>query len=172
MPMKYLISFDKKICKGYVEDEKMASDLESRWYGIRKNNYLYLDIVEVAYLLLNNRASIVMDNEFIIDLDTFLKKNYECLKDFFWPKLIVYKDLRDRGRRVKVLDDDKFLVKDKYGNLRMVVILEEGNMRDVSTILKHIDSSMDNNLKLVYAIVSLQGDLTYYELTKIEPKRD
>ncbi len=172
MPMKYLISFDKKICKGYVEDEKMASDLESRWYGIRENNYLYLDIVEVAYLLLNNRASIVMDNEFIIDLDTFLKKNYECLKDFFWPKLIVYKDLRDRGRRVKVLDDDKFLVKDKYGNLRMVVILEEGNMRDVSTILKHIDSSMDNNLKLVYAIVSLQGDLTYYELTKIEPKRD
>jgi len=172
MPMKYLISFDKKICKGYVEDEKMASDLESRWYGIRKNNYLYLDIVEVAYLLLNTRASVVMDNEFIIDLDTFLKKNYECLKDFFWPKLIVYKDLRDRGRRVKVLDDDKFLVKDKYGNLRMVVILEEGNMRDVSTILKHIDSSMDNNLKLVYAIVSLQGDLTYYELTKIEPKRD
>jgi len=94
------------------------------------------------------------------------------LKDFFWPKLIVYRDLRERGRRVRVLSDDKFIVKDKYGDLRYVVILEEGRLRNVSDILGHVETTTSNNLKLVYAIVSLQGDLTYYELTKISPKRD
>lgn len=172
MSLKYQIIFNKKKCAGYVEDDKIAFELENKWYGIRENNYLYLDIVEIAYLLLKNKASIIIGDVHISELEDFLKKNYECLKDFFWPKLIVYKDLRDRGRRVKVLGNDKFLVKDKHGNLRMIIILEEGNTRNVSDILKHLNSSMANNLKLVYAIVSLQGDLTYYELTRMEPKRD
>ena len=172
MPLTYTVFFDKKTCKGYVVDKRESSDLENRWYGRREENKLYLDLVEIAYLLLKKRASLVIDGVKIDNLDDFLEKSYECLKDFFWPKLIVYKDLRDRGRRVKVLDEDKFIVKDKYGDLRLVVILEEGRTRDVADILSHLDSSMDNNLKLVYAIVSFQGDLTYYELTKVKLKRD
>jgi len=172
MSSQISVLFDKSACKGYVLGKAEVEELESRWYGRREGDKLILDIVEVAYLLLKGRVTVNVDDTEVSDLDSFLKSSYMCLKDFFWPKLIVYKDLRDRGRRVRVLGEDKFIVKDKYGDLRYVVILEEGRLREVADILKHIDSSMDNNLKLVYAIVSLQGDLTYYELTKVNLRRD
>ncbi|OYT41067.1 MAG: endonuclease [Desulfurococcales archaeon ex4484_58] len=171
MPMKYTVFFDKEKCRGYVASNEQANDLEKRWYGRREAGKLSLDIVELAYLLLRKQL-VIMDLKKIEDLNSFLNNYYFCLEEFFWPRLIVYKDLRDRGRRVKVLDQDKFIVKDKYGDLRLVVVLEEGSMRRITSISEHIDKAMDNNLKLVYAIVSLQGDLTYYEVTKIKPKRD
>jgi len=172
MTASLTILFDKSTCRGIVAEEKYAKELEEKWFGRRENGVLTLDIVEVAYLLMKNRVIVESGGVHIGDLESFLRENYMCLKDFFWPKLIVYRDLRERGRRVRVLSDDKFIVKDKYGDLRYVVILEEGRLRNVSDILSHVEITTSNNLKLVYAIVSLQGDLTYYELTKINPKRD
>jgi len=170
--MRYIIVFDREKCRGVVEDDRMISDLENRWFGYRENGKYYLYLIEIAYLLLSSKTLVLINGKPVIEPDEFFKEAQSCLEDFFWTKLIVYKDLRDRGRRVKVLDNDKFLAKDKHGYLRMIVVLEEGSERSVPDILKHIDSSMDNNLKLVYAIVSLQGDLTYYELTRIDPRRD
>ncbi|MET1160761.1 MAG: endonuclease [Thermoprotei archaeon] len=171
---KYEVLFNKEECKGYVIDSKAIKLLEEKWYGARENNKLVLDIVEIAYLLLGDRAHVIdhKTGDPINSFEDFVNHYYECLEEFFWPKLIVYKDLRDRGRRVRVLGEDKFLVRDKYGDLRLVVVLEEGSTRSVISISKNVESAMDNNLKLVYAIVSLQGDLTYYEVTRIDPKKD
>jgi len=155
-----------------VKDRGQASDLENRWFGSWDGDKLALNVVEIAYLLLREQAEIVTDGETLTDLKDFLSRYDKCLEEFFWPKLIVYKDLRDRGRRVRLVGDNKFLVKDKYGVLRLVVVLEEGVYTNISNILKHIEEAHDNNLKLVYAIVSLQGDLTYYEITKIDPRRE
>lgn len=164
------INLDK--CTAKVADQSMASELTNRWFGVAREQVLELDMVELAYLLLKNRVEARLGDETIRDFNVFLTKIHKCLDKMFWPKLLVYQDLRDRGRRVKVLGEDRFLVKDKSGDLRIVVVLEEGGLKSVSSILDDLAKSIDLNLDVVYAIVSLQGDLTYYEVRKIEPRKN
>lgn len=172
MKYSYVAWFDQSKCVGIVRDENSINDLNKKWFGRIEGNALILDIVELAYLLLKNRIKIIVGEQEITTYDEFLEKNYNCLKQFFWPKLAVYKDLRDRGRRVRVIDDRKFLVKDKHGNLKLVIVLEEGSNRSADTIIHDIETAHSNSLELIYAIVSLQGDLTYYEVSKIEPRKE
>ena len=168
MPTSYVIRFDPERCVGIVDNEKQVSDLVNRWYGKKTGSSLVLEMVEIAYLLLKGRAEIEND-ERISTLEGFMDKYYSCLKEFFWPRLVVYRDLRDRGRRVRVISDKEFLVRDKHGELRLVVVLEEGSRIPVEHIPGLLEKAIDNGLKLVFAIVSLQGDLTYYEVTGINP---
>ncbi|ABN70086.1 tRNA intron endonuclease, catalytic-like protein [Staphylothermus marinus F1] len=172
MKYSYIVWFDQSKCIGIVKDKKSINNLEKKWFGRLEGENLVLDIVELAYLLLHGRIRLVLEGLEITTYNEFLEKNYGCLKQFFWPKLVVYKDLRDRGRKVRVIDDKKFLVKDKHGDLKLVVILEEGSKRPADTIIKDIETAHSNNLELIYAIVSLQGDLTYYEVSKIDPRNE
>ncbi|RLG81345.1 MAG: endonuclease [Thermoprotei archaeon] len=165
---RYKVVFDAEKCRGIVAEKLQINDLEKKWFGTKEGDKLILDTVEIAYLLLNEKASVESCNTIITDFEKFISIHHKCLEEFFWPRLIVYKDLRDRGRRVRVLESDKFLVRDKQGNLRLVVVLEEGSLRSMQSIRQHVEMAMNNNLKLVYAIVSLQGDLTYYEVSRID----
>ncbi len=171
MVQVYRAVFDRDGCGGYVDDRSMVSDLERRWFGRRVGERLLLEIVEIAYLLLKSRLIIVNGSREITSLEDFMDIYHDCLREFFWPRLVVYRDLRDRGRRVRVLGPDEFLVRDKYGELRLVRVLEEGRRIDISRIPSMVDKAMDNGLKPVLAIVSLQGDLTYYELAVIQPSK-
>ncbi len=172
MVSKYVAEFDAEECRGIVRDPVFINDLDKRWFGRRVGDLLYLEIVEIAYLLLKSKITIKDSSMEINDLESFMNTYYECLKEFFWPRLVVYRDLRDRGRRVRVLGGNEFLVRDKYGELRLVVVLEEGRRVGVSSIPLIVDKALDNGLKPVLAIVSLQGDLTYYELTIIQPSKE
>jgi tRNA-intron endonuclease len=82
--------------------------------------------------------------------------------------LSVYKDLRDRGRRVRILEPMKFLVKDKSGHLRLVLILEEKNPVNINMLEQLVEEARRNNMLATLAIVSLQGELTYYEVTQAD----
>ncbi len=169
---KPTIVFDNNTCKGYVTSHDLIRELDKKWFGRIEESKLVLDVVEVAYLILKNKISIKVNDKEIESFNGFINTCYNCLKGFFWPNLIVYKDLRDRGRRVRVISDNKFLIRDKHGNLRIVVVLEEGSSRKASSIHNDILTANNNGLELVYAIVSLQGDLTYYEVSRIEPRRE
>ena len=169
---KPTILFDNNTCKGYVTTPDLIKELDKKWFGRIEESKLVLDVVEVAYLILKNKVSITVDNKELQSFNDFINTCYNCLKGFFWPNLIVYKDLRDRGRRVRVISNNKFLIKDKHGNLRIVIVLEEGSFRKASSIYDDILTANNNGLELVYAIVSFQGDLTYYEVSRIEPRRE
>lgn len=172
MPKQYHGRFDGEKCVCLVEDTDEINDLSNRWFGRIEDNALVLDIVEVAYLLLSGRLVIeTAGNKIISDLDSLLDDYYACFREFFWPKLIVYKDLRDRGRRVRIVGENRFIVRDKHGALRLVFILEEGRQISIDDLVNYVDVSMDNGLVPVFAIVSLQGDLTYYEVTRTEPTK-
>jgi len=84
----------------------------------------------------------------------------------------VYNDLRSRGRRVRVLEDGKFLVKHKDNTLRLLVVLEEKQLVSASHLLDLVRQAQRNGLIFIAAIVSLQGDLTYYELNVVDLRRD
>ncbi len=169
---KPTIVFDNNTCKGYVTSLDLMRELDKKWFGRIEESKLVLDVVEVAYLILKNKITIKVNDKKIESFNEFINTCYNCLKGFFWPNLIVYKDLRDRGRRVRVISDNKFLIRDKHGNLRIVIVLEEGSSRKASSIYDDILTANNNGLELVYAIVSLQGDLTYYEVSRIEPRRE
>lgn len=165
------IEMDLNTCTAKVTDPAIVEEFDDKWFGRRENNTLVLNHVELAYLIIKRKVRVKIGGEEVNGLNEFITKADKCLDKFFWPTLLVYKDLRDRGRRVKVIGKDRFLVKDKHGDLKLVVVLEEGSLREVSSILNDVNTASDNNLGLVYAIVSLQGDLTYYEVSKIEPRK-
>lgn len=172
MPAIYNIIFDGEKCIGVLDNPVGARDLYNRWFGRLEDDKLYLEVVEIAYLLIKSRIRIVDDGTVLSDLRGFMDRYNKCFREFFWPKLVVYRDLRDRGRRVRVIGDNEFIVKDKYGDLRLVVVLEEGSSISINDVTRWIRKARDNNLIPVLAIVSLQGDLTYYEISEVVPRRD
>lgn len=164
------LAFNPSTCRASTSNPRAINILEERWFGRRSGGELILDLTEVAYLLLEGKLVLEMPGGIqVSSLDEFMKHAGECFKDFFWPQLVVYKDLRDRGRRVKVIDQYKFLVKDKSGNLRFVYVLEEKKLVKMEDIVRELDNARKNSLQPVLAIVSLQGDLTYYEANIISP---
>jgi len=163
----YTIIFDSKSCRGYAE-ESTAVELAERWFGKYEGSRLLLDLVEIAYLLLSGHTKVIVENKTVSKLDDLVSTHSECFKSFFWPMLSVFKDLRDRGRRVKILEPMKFLVKDKTGRLRLVFILEEKNPVSINILEQLVEDARRNNMLATLAIVSLQGELTYYEVTKAD----
>ncbi|WP_425358428.1 endonuclease [Desulfurococcus mucosus] len=162
------ILFDPSTCRASTSDPRAVGILEEKWFGRRSRGDLVLDLVEVAYLILEKKAVVETATGVVLSsLEELMREAYGCFKDFFWPQLLVYKDLRDRGRRVRVVDQGRFLVKDKSGGLRLVYVLEEKKLISIDSIVKEAENARDNSLQLVLAIVSLQGDITYYEAGEV-----
>lgn len=156
-------------CRGLVLNERAASSLEEKWFGAREERGLSLSVTEVAYLLMSKRARAFYREKSYDSLEQLMADWGHCFSELFWPELAVYKDLRDRGRRVRPISQGVFLVKDKSGALRLVYVLEERRPLRSRELLEMVERGRSNNMPVVLAIVSLQGDLTYYELNKIDP---
>ncbi|MEM1627961.1 MAG: endonuclease [Desulfurococcaceae archaeon] len=163
------VVFINNTCSGYARRDNRVEELLERWFGTPVADGVVLNMLEIAYLLLQKRVRVVMGDKVIDSLDDLVKEKHECLEKFFWPMLAVYKDLRDRGRRVRVLGDMRLIVKDKTGDLKLVIVLEEKMMISPDLLINLVSEAMKNNLSIILAIVSLQGDLTYYEINSITP---
>ncbi|MCY0868741.1 MAG: endonuclease [Desulfurococcus sp.] len=162
------VVFDTATCRGVVVDQPSIEALVEKWFGRRSEEGLILDLVEVSYLILEGRAVVETRRGVVLEsLGSLMEEAPSCFKDFFWPQLLVYKDLRDRGRRVQILGQGRFLVRDKHGSLRIVRVLEEKREVSIQELMKEVEDARSNSLSLVLAIVSLQGDVTYYEAGKV-----
>ncbi|MEM4488099.1 MAG: endonuclease [Desulfurococcaceae archaeon] len=168
-----VIKLDESTCRGYVDDPSHISELAERWFGKLHFKRLVLDLVEVAYIVsqLQGKA-VVLDSQgrAIKSIEGLVEVYGKCFESLFWPMLSVLKDLRERGRRVRVLEPMKFLVKDKEGELRLIYILEEKSIINIDSLTNIVEEARRNNLKASLAIVSLQGELTYYDLNQAEIK--
>ncbi len=163
--------FDRGKCVVYITGRRSVDELDSKWFGRREGGRLVLSLVETAYLMLRKQLIVECSGVEYSSLDDLMRDHYHCFKSMFWPYLTVYNDLRSRGRRVRVIGEERFLVKHKDGSLRLLVVLEEKRLVKASKLVELLDQARKNNLILVLAIVSLQGDLTYYEVTSIEPRK-
>lgn len=169
MEQQATVYFDEESCNGVVRERSVVDELDGKWFGRRSGDELVLSLVEIAYLLLSGKVAVRVGGEVASDLNALLSLRHECFAEFFWPMLTVYKDLRDRGRRVRPLGGNSFLVKDKLGDVRVVYVLEEKVLESTDSLVKYVEAARSNSLQAVFAIVSLQGDLTYYEVSKISP---
>ncbi len=158
------IVFEPDKCVGYINDPNLVESLDKRWFGKKEGNILVLTLEEIAYLMLKQGYEVVVGEKKYTCLEELMEKFYDCFKTMFWPRLLVYNDLRSRGRRVKTIGENKFLVKHKDGTLKLVVVLEEKRLISGGELLDLARQARSNDLGLILAIVSLQGDLTYYEV--------
>lgn len=164
--------FDEEACSGYLIRSSMVDELAEKWYGKYHGNKLLLSLVEIAYLLSQGKLLVKLGDKEIVTVEELVKERTNCFDKYFWPMLSVYKDLRDRGRRVRVLEPMKFLVKDKTGELRLVYVLEEKYSVDIDSLRKIAEDARRNDLEATIAIVSLHGELTYYDLVTADLRVD
>lgn len=169
-----VVEFDPSSCRGYVNRSPTVEELLNRWYGWKLRDGVALDLVEIAYLLSIGKLLVRDPSSGITvkDMNELVSRFPACFEKFFWPMLTVFKDLRDRGRRVRIIETMKFLVKDKDGDLRLIYILEERSPISVDKILETVAEARRNNLKATIAVVSLYGELTYYEISQVEPRAE
>lgn len=164
--------FDENTCHGYVYDKDVVEALDKRWFGRREaGNKLVLSLEEIAYLMLRREFTVSTKGSKLKSLSDLMERHHRCFERMFWPRLVIYDDLRRRGRKVKILDDKRFLVKHKDGSLKLVLVLEEKNLISINEILEQVEQARRNNLELALAIVSLQGDTTYYTVSTVELRK-
>ncbi len=127
-----------------------------------------IDPLELAYLMFVGEFKVYMDNRPLTLNDVLKPGDLE--------KFIVYLDLRNRGLYAKPVRGGRvdFLVWDKKRNALadtpsyMVKILDEGRGIRTSELLELASYAERQGMKLILALVSSEGTLTYYRAYSIE----
>lgn len=150
----------------YVAEDEVSRLLLSEKKPIDPDN---IDPVELAYLIYAGDFKVYSNGVQLSITDVLGRGDFE--------KFIVYLDLRNRGLYVKPVRDGKvdFLVWDKKRNALstspqyMVKILDEGRGIKTSELVELTNYAERNRMKLILALLSAEGTLTYYKAFIIEP---
>jgi len=160
-----------------VDDTKQASRVYNRGYhgeplpggGLKLNLIEAIYLAEVDRLEVHKRKN-KMTVPDLIEYATRRQPNFEI-------KYIVYRDFRNRGYVVKpstpIFDFrifDRGEVPRKTLAKFWVNAVSERAKFDLNEMETQLKSAIDLRKKLIYGIVDEEGDLTYYEITKIDPK--
>lgn len=137
-------------------------------FGNIRGNKLELDLIESCYLF---------DEEKIIITDDGAKINFEKLASIaskkilnFDIKYIVFKDLKNRGCSVKIHDDIKGIAFFDFKKEFFVCVFSENGFFDVKETINIICKIRKKKVKLWFAIVDCEGDVTYYDILIIDFK--
>jgi tRNA-intron endonuclease len=142
-----------------------------------KNNKLNIDLIEGVFLLEEEKINL-FEKENEINFIKLLKKSILTIPNFE-IKYIVFRDLRKKGYIVKNYDDNKkfdlIILKNKKkineeNIIYFVSIFSERDIIDIKKIKKLINNVNEKNRILWISIVDEEGDITYYEISKIQPK--
>ena len=153
----------------------------SRIYG--RGNYGYplskggleLDLIEALYLLESNRLEVVKDGQNVTFEELF---NYSSsILENFDILYLVYRDLRSRGFIVRqesgTFDLSVFPRGKLMSNSRpiyMVRAVSERTSFDIATYTGEISETENRGKELLYGVVDEEGDVTYYKMSRCEPK--
>jgi len=109
--------------------------------------------------------------KFQIDLDIdeiidYVKKNYD--KDrLIWDKIVVYIDLKNKGKRISLSKSQDFIFIEKKNSNEhrsLVYVLTENQPILVSDLEKIIKLSKSLRVDVYLSIVDKYGDITYYNV--------
>jgi tRNA-intron endonuclease len=141
-----------------------------------KNNKLNIDLIEGVFLLEEEKIKI-FEKKNEINFEKLLKKTILTIPNFE-IKYIVFRDLRKKGYTVKIYNDNKFdfiILKNKKkineDNIQCFVsIFSERDVIDIKKMKNLINNANEKNRILWISIVDEEGDITYYEISKIQLK--
>ncbi len=138
-------------------------------FGVEFDGKAYLAPVEVLYLIYLGYEVILGRNNKPLDFNKVINLTND--KEL-WVKFVVYYDLRNRGRRVKVRSDKGFTFSDPQSNRDVeVVVMEESRKLKAYELIEIIDKYTKMNKDVLLAIADRHGDVTYYQLSRIHPMR-
>lgn len=131
--------------------------------GRKKNNILYLDPLEAVFLLEKKKIKIVSENKEITFKEFFQKISEE--KHSFETQYLIYRDLRNRGYPISIIDQHTFSLNKKY----LIFTFSEDDIITVSKLEKLCRQTIEEKTSILIGVVDEEGDITYYEISTIEP---
>lgn len=151
---------------------KEVAFFEKRRIGRREGEVVILHPVEVLYLIEIGKAKAIYKGKEmgIEDYIALISSNEELSKRFV-SLYAVYYDLRNRGHRaVPEYRTENTIVIFKKDRARIeVLVLEEGVKISLRSFLDWLEGVRKMDLQAWVAIVDRNGNITYYEVSKIEP---
>ena len=156
--------------KVLIKDASAASELENKGYGTRINGVFTLNLIEATYLVDKGNLQVVNEEGENLSFSELARIGAQ-MDRYFWPKLSVYTDLRQRGLKPRLFSDRlEFLVdkKVKEGEHRYLIsILFEGHRIGFTDIEFLIKRALEARRKLVAAIMDKEGNISYYTIDKV-----
>jgi len=160
-----------------ISDQAEGSQIYNKgFYGYpRPGGGLELDLMEALFLLESDRLKVVeQDRE--IDNTELIRRAARLLQDFE-IHYIVYRDLRQRGYIVKAdAGDFDFRVYPRGGTpstsqtKHWVNAISERATFRIRDMLRLSETSARTRKELMLGVVDEEGDITYYQASKADPK--
>ncbi|MDK6027813.1 hypothetical protein QPL79_00310 [Ignisphaera sp. 4213-co] len=121
-----------------------------------------IDPALAFYLIYNNVADVVNENNVKIGFDEFIKRIQSSVNTSIF---LVLMDLLKRGKKVSmgVSKNELVLVDEKT----RILVLDEDAVINVENLYNTVDRAIKQGYKLVIAVVDMYGDVTYYEVSKM-----
>lgn len=146
-----------------------GSALSERGFGVQGGESLRLSLIEAAYLVDKGELRVVSEEGRSLSFEDLVK--LASLSDrSFWPKLVVYTDLRDRGLRVQPLEGTPLMLAErkvvKEERKYLVLCLEEGVRIGFKELEGYMRRALESRRELVLAIVDKDGNVSYYTVEK------
>lgn len=160
-----------------VRDGSEASQIYNKgYYGYPvSGGGLELDLLEAAYLLESGRLEVV-EGEKELGFSEF-NRIAASRQEGFGSRLIVYRDLRQRGYVVKSYEDHfDFRVFPRGGTPATsetkywVIVLSERSIFDILSLTEELSRVERTRKELLLAVVDEEGDITFYKAQRGEPR--
>ncbi len=161
--------------KVIVKEKKIKDVLIQKGFGDKKEGELILDLLEAAYLMEKDKLDVTQDakkvtQEQLNELASKKDKN-------FYNKLIVYKDLRERGFVVKTgfkfgFDLRVYPRGKKPGEEHTQWVIKVATQDEKTSMIEYSRMvRLSGNIKttLLIAVVDGENDVNYYETKRITP---
>ncbi|HIH00218.1 MAG TPA: tRNA-intron lyase [Thermoplasmata archaeon] len=140
------------------------------------SNMLRLSLLEGVFLL-DEGKMILHQNKKQITFPALLKQAVQRIPEFE-TKYLVYRDLRNRGHAITQVDDQntvsfrKFTQKNEDAYSSAIAAYSERDVLDIELTKQLIRQYTLKNNALWFALVDEEGDLTYYDVSKVDLSGD
>lgn len=158
-----------------IKEKKTKDLLIQKGFGDKKDSELVLDLLEATYLTEKNKLNVSFESK-TIHLEQLLELGQKKDKNFY-NKLIVFKDLRERGFVVKTgfkfgFDLRVYPRGKKPGEEHTQWVIKVATQDEKITMTEYSRMiRLSGNIKttLLLAIIDSENDINYYETKRITP---
>lgn len=162
--------------KVIVREKKVKDGLIPKGFGDKKDSDLILDLLEAVYLMEKEKIEIKDENGKKVDEESLLARGAKKNKNFY-NKLVVFKDLRERGFVVKTgfkfgFDLRVYPRGKKPGEEHTQWVIKVATQDEKVSMIEYSRMvRLAGNIKttLLIAIVDSENDVNYYETKRITP---
>jgi tRNA-intron endonuclease, archaea type len=139
-------------------------------------NVLQLDLLEGVFLL-DEGKMMLFQNKKSIKFPQLLILAAQQIPEFE-TKYIVFKDLRNRGHAITLCNSNatvtfcKFKQNNENALLCFIAAFSERDILDIDATKQLIQQVTKKNTTLWFALVDEEGDLTYYDISRVNPAGD